>query len=76
MLQEGNEIRELAAHSRLQMPVLAIGARSGDFPHRTMTQVAEHVSAVTLDGVGHYAAMEAPEALAQALLDYYASIDA
>src|ERR1035441_8648836 len=44
MLQEGDEIRELAAQSRLQMPVLAVGARSGDFPHHTMTQVAEHVS--------------------------------
>jgi pimeloyl-ACP methyl ester carboxylesterase len=75
MLQEGDEIRELAAQSRLQMPVLAIGARSGDFPHHTMTQVAEHVSAATLDGVGHYAAMEAPDALAQALLDFYESID-
>jgi pimeloyl-ACP methyl ester carboxylesterase len=41
-----------------------------------MTQVAEHVSAATLDGVGHYAAMEAPEALAEALLDFYRSIDA
>jgi pimeloyl-ACP methyl ester carboxylesterase len=76
MLQEGNEIRELAAHSRLQMPVLAIGARSGDFPHHTMTQVADHVSTATLDGVGHYAAMEAPEALARALLGFYRSIDA
>ena len=76
MLQEGNEIQELAAHSRLQMPVLAIGARSGDFPHHTMTQVAEHVSTATLDGVGHYAAMEAPEALARALLGFYRSIDA
>jgi pimeloyl-ACP methyl ester carboxylesterase len=76
MLREGDEIRELAAQSRLQMPVLAIGAGSGDFPHHTMTQVAEHVSAATLDGVGHYAAMEAPEALAQALLDFYASLDA
>jgi pimeloyl-ACP methyl ester carboxylesterase len=76
MLQEGDEIRALAAESRLQMPVLAIGARSGDFTHRTMTQVAEHVSAATLNGVGHYAAMEAPEALAQALLDFYRTIDA
>jgi pimeloyl-ACP methyl ester carboxylesterase len=76
MLQEGDEIRELAAQSRLQIPVLAVGAGSGDFSHHTMTQVAEHVSAATLDGVGHYAALEAPEALAEALLDFYRSIDA
>jgi len=76
MLQEGDEIRELAAHSRLEMPVLAVGAGSGDFSLHTMTQVAERVSAATLDGVGHYAAMEAPQPLAQALLDFYRSIDA
>jgi pimeloyl-ACP methyl ester carboxylesterase len=75
MLQEGDEIRELAAQNRLQMPVLAIGAGSGDFSHQTMTQVADNISAATLDGVGHYAAMEAPEALAQTLLDFYRSID-
>jgi pimeloyl-ACP methyl ester carboxylesterase len=76
MLNEGEEIQGLAAQSKLQMPVLAVGAGSGDFPHHTMTQVAEQVRAATLDGVGHYAAMEAPEALAQALLDFYRSIDA
>jgi len=76
MLNEGDEIQGLAAQSKLQMPVLAVGAGSGDFPYQTMTQVAEHVSAATLDGVGHYAAMEAPEALAQALIDFYRSTDA
>ena len=76
MLTEGDEIQRLATQSKLQIPVLAIGAGSGDFTHHTMTQVADHVSAATLDGVGHYAAMEAPDALAQALLDFYRSIDA
>ena len=76
MLQEGDKFRELTARGRLQMPVLTVGAGSGDFTHDTMTQVAEHVSAATLDGVGHYAAMEAPEALAQALVNFYRRIDA
>src|SRR5450755_4620773 len=76
MLNEGEEFKQIVAQSKLQMPVLAVGAGSGDFPHHTMTLVAEHVRAATLDGVGHYAAMEAPEALAQALLDFYRSIDA
>ncbi len=76
MLDEGEEIQSLVAQGKLRMPVLAVGAGSGDFPHHTMTQVADHVSAATLDGVGHYAAMEAPEALAQALLAFYRSIDA
>jgi pimeloyl-ACP methyl ester carboxylesterase len=76
ILKEGDEIQRLATQRRLQIPVLAIGAGSRDFTHHTMTQVADHVSAATLDGVGHYAAMEAPDALARALLDFYRSIDA
>jgi hypothetical protein len=31
---------------------------------------------VSLDGVGHYAAMEAPDELAKALLDFTISVDA
>ena len=77
MLNEGEEIQQLAAHSaNCTMPVLAVGAGTGDFTHHTMTQVAEHLSAATLDGVGHCAAMEAPDALAQTLLDHYANLDA
>ncbi len=34
------------------------------------------ISSVSLDGVGHYAAMEAPDELAKALLDFTASVDA
>lgn len=75
MLTEGEEIKQLAVQGRLAMPVLAVGARSGDFPHDTMTQVADNVASSKLDGVGHYAAMEAPERLAQALLGFYRAID-
>ena len=71
MLSEGQEITDLAADHRLTIPVLAVGAASGEFPHRTMTQVADDVTPITLQGVGHYAAMEAPDALAAALLDFY-----
>lgn len=76
MLAEGEEIKQLAVQGRLAMPVLAVGARSGDFAHHTMTQVADNVASSKLDGVGHYAAMEAPEKLAQALLGFYRAIDA
>lgn len=75
MLQEGEQIQELVAQNKLQMPVLAVGAGGGQFTHRTMTQVAEHLSDATLEGIGHYAAMEAPDALAHALLDFYRTID-
>ena len=75
MLQEGEQIRELVAQNKLQMPVLAVGAGGGQFTHRTMTHVAENLSDATLEGIGHYAAMEAPDALAHALLDFYRTID-
>ncbi|MGQ5229739.1 alpha/beta fold hydrolase [Streptomyces sp. yara] len=74
MLREGEEIRELAA-GQLAMPVLAIGGGSGDFTPATLRQVAKDVSSASLDGIGHYAAMEAPEQLANALLAFYRKID-
>ena len=57
------------------MPVLAVGA--GPFTAGTMSKVTStDISSVLLDGVGHYAAMEAPEALAKAVLGFAESIDA
>jgi hypothetical protein len=42
-----------------------------------MSQAASaDISSASLDGVGHYAAMEAPDQLAKALLDFTASVDA
>jgi pimeloyl-ACP methyl ester carboxylesterase len=42
-----------------------------------MSQAAPgNVSSVSLDGVGHYTAMEAPDELAKALLGFTASVDA
>jgi pimeloyl-ACP methyl ester carboxylesterase len=74
MLREGDEIRELAAR-KLGMPVLAVGGRSGEFTPATLRHVATDVSAVSLEGTGHYAAMEAPERLADALLAFYEKVD-
>jgi pimeloyl-ACP methyl ester carboxylesterase len=74
MLREGDEIRELAAR-KLGMPVLAVGGGSGEFTPATLRQVAQDVSAVSLDGIGHYAAMEAPQRLADALLSFYEKVD-
>ena len=59
------------------MPVLAVGAGGGTFTSGTMSRVTStEFSAVSLDGVGHYAAMEAPEALAKAILGFTGSVDA
>lgn len=74
MLREGDEIRRLASR-KLTVPVLAVGGRSGEFTPATLRQVAEDVSALALDGIGHYAAMEAPDRLAAGLLSFYEILD-
>jgi pimeloyl-ACP methyl ester carboxylesterase len=77
MLQEGPEIKALAERPGLNVPVLAVGAGGAAFTARTMSQAARtQVRSVQLDGVGHYVAMEAPERLSTALLEFVASVDA
>ena len=77
MLQEGSEIKTLAETRGLSVPVLAVGAGGGPFTAGTMSKATStDISSVLLDGVGHYAAMEAPEALATAVLGFAESIDA
>jgi pimeloyl-ACP methyl ester carboxylesterase len=76
MLREGPEIRALATTPGLTVPVLAVGAGAGPFTAATMSQATPAgITSVTLDGVGHYAAMEAPDKLAKALLDFTATVD-
>lgn len=75
MLGEGDEIRALAAR-KLARPTLAVGGGSGAFAEATLRQVATDVTAVSIDGIGHYAAMEAPRPLADALLPFYGKADA
>jgi pimeloyl-ACP methyl ester carboxylesterase len=66
-----------AERGDLTAPVLAVGAGGGSFTARTMSQAAAaDISSVSLDGVGHYAAMEAPGELAKALLGFTARVDA
>lgn len=77
MLSEGDDIKALASSRPLTMPVLAVGAGGGPFTLGTISQVSTgNVASVQLDGVGHYAAMEAPEELSTAILDFLASIEA
>lgn len=77
MLKEGHEIKTLAEVPGLRVPVLAVGAGGGPFTAGTMSQAAPSadVRSVSLDGVGHYAAMEAPEELAKAIHDFTTTID-
>jgi len=77
MLREGPEIKALAETRGLTVPVLAVGAGGGPFTAGTMSRATgAEISSVALDGVGHYAAMEAPEELAKAIRDFTASVDA
>src|SRR5271154_2249462 len=76
MLQEGGEIVTLVAGHRLNIPVLAIGAGGGEFTFAAMSQVSsDPVRSVTLEGVGHYAALEAPDQVAHALLDFFSTAE-
>jgi pimeloyl-ACP methyl ester carboxylesterase len=77
MLQEGPELRELALSFVKTVPVLAVGAFGGPFTVGTMNQATgASVSSVQIDGIGHYVAMEAPEKLAKAVLDFAVGVDA
>src|ERR1700692_1424083 len=76
MLEEGDEIATLVADHKLNIPVLAIGAGGGELTFATMSQVSsDPVRSVTLEGVGHYAALEAPDKVAPALLDFFSIVD-
>lgn len=77
MLKEGDEIVTLAQAGRLTAPVLAIGAGGGGFTAHTMTSAAagRPVKSVKLEGVGHYAALEAPQAVARALVEFLREVD-
>ena len=58
------------------MPVLAVGAGGGAFTADTMAQVtAGDITSVQLEGVGHYAAQEAPDLLSAAILDFVSGVD-
>lgn len=75
MLKEGPEIQALAQSHKVDVPVLAIGAGGGPLTANTLTAVATTVHSVSLDGVGHHAAMEAPHALAQAMQAFIGGVD-
>jgi pimeloyl-ACP methyl ester carboxylesterase len=77
MLREGADIKARAQTPGLRVPVLAVGAGGGPFTATTMSAAAStQISSVQLDGVGHYAAMEAPDELAKVLLAFADCIEA
>ncbi len=70
LLREGAEIQTLAGTPGLTVPVLAVGAGGGSFTTATMSQAAADVRSVSLEGVGHYVALEAPGELATAIGEF------
>jgi len=73
MLAEGDELRALARSAPLRMPVTTVGSSGGGFTHESFRAVAGRpVTDVRLDGVGHYVAQEAPQRLADVLVEAFA----
>ena len=57
--------------------MLAVGAGGGTCTAASLSQAAPAgISTFQLSGVGHYAAMEAPEGLAKAVLGFIDGVDA
>jgi pimeloyl-ACP methyl ester carboxylesterase len=76
MITEGQELRTLAQDRPLGVPVTAVGSRGGGFTHAAFSGVTTRkVTAIQLDGVGHYVAQEAPQQLADVLLACFAAAD-
>lgn len=75
MLAEGEDFRSRAT-TKLPIPALAVGGFGGPLTVGTLSQiVAGPIASVEFDGVGHYVALEAPERLATAILDFLAEIE-
>ena len=75
ILADGAEISAIAEKTPVRVPVLAVGGGGGEFTYATMSQAADSVESVLLDGVGHYVALEAPDRLAEAMLDFLTRVD-
>jgi pimeloyl-ACP methyl ester carboxylesterase len=77
MLSEGDDLKALAATDPLTIPTLAVGGFGGTMTLSTLNQVTQgEVASVQLDGIGHYVALEAPDALAEAILSFLTEVDA
>ena len=76
LLTEGDELRALVAAHPVAVPALAVGGSGGPFTAATLEQVVRGpVGSVLLEGVGHHVALEAPGALASAVLAFLARVD-
>ncbi|GAA0241232.1 alpha/beta hydrolase [Cryptosporangium japonicum] len=75
-LDDAARTRALAESQPLTMPVLAVDGINAPFTERTMRQVTRgDVTAVTIPGVGHLIAQEAPDAFAATVHDFVENVD-
>jgi pimeloyl-ACP methyl ester carboxylesterase len=76
LFSDDGQTKALAQAHPLTVPVLSVDAVNAPFTEQTLRQVAAgEVTAVRLAGVGHLVAQEAPQALAEALLEFVAGVD-
>lgn len=77
MLREGDEIKALAASKPFTVPTLVIDRAESDFTFQSINPIhAGEVRRVSIQGAGHYIALEKPTDLAAALLGFVADVDA
>ncbi|WP_382305428.1 alpha/beta fold hydrolase [Herbiconiux sp. UC225_62] len=69
-------LRELLQQHPLTVPVLAIDGPNHPFTEMTLRQVSDDVTAVHIDGVGHFVAQQAPRAFAAAISEFTSRVDA
>ena len=74
MLTEGQELLKLTQDVPLRAPVTTVGSRGGGFTHAAFRGVTtQEATSIQLDGVGHYVAQEAPQPLADILIEAFAT---
>lgn len=57
------------------MPVLAVSGSAGEFVAMSLRHVAPDLMHVRIPDVGHYLALEAPDAVAEELRAFYRTVD-
>lgn len=71
LLKEGDDLKTLAESAPLKLPVLAVDHKGSDFTYQSFSAVHEgEIKHSTIDGVGHYIALEAPKQLADAIIEF------
>jgi pimeloyl-ACP methyl ester carboxylesterase len=74
-LRDGDELAALASAGGLRVPVLAVDGTSTSNTAVGMEAVSNRVTRVDIDGVGHHVALEAPERLAEAVLEFIREVE-